>query len=66
MPMQRSLKTIVPILVIAVASAGLVGALHYQHARLRAQSSAYWTRRMEASADATHSSVEAWLDERHL
>ena len=42
----------------------VVGALRLQHARLRDNAIAYWTHRMEASADATLSAVDTWLNER--
>src|SRR5450432_2606849 len=65
MPIRRSLTRLLPFGAIVLAAALTVGALRFQHARLRDQAIAYWSRRMEASADATVSTVLAWLDERH-
>ena len=65
MPIRRSLTRLVPFGAVVLAAALTVGALRFQHARLRDQAIAYWSRRMEASADATLSTVVAWLNERH-
>ena len=58
MPIRRSLSKILPLFVIVVATACVVGALRFQHARLRKEATLYWTRRMEASADVTRASVQ--------
>lgn len=52
-------------LIAVLMSAGVLGvALRLQQTRLHSTAEAYWRRRMDASGDATHSSVQAWLNER--
>ena len=63
MPIRRSLS-ILPVIAIVVAAACVVGGLRFQHARLRNEALLFWSHRMEANADATRTSVQAWLDER--
>jgi PAS domain S-box-containing protein len=63
MHIRRSLS-ILPILAIAVVAALMFAGLRFQHTRLRHEALLLWSHRMEASADATRTSVQAFLDER--
>jgi len=61
---RRSLSKLLPIGAALLAAVLIAGALRVQHARLQRTALAYWTHRMDASADATLSGVRSWLDER--
>ena len=63
MPIRRSLS-ILPIFAIVVVAVCMMGGLRFQHTRLRDEALLFWSHRMEASADATRTSVQAFLDER--
>ncbi len=64
MSKRRTMSSAFPFIVAVVIAALLGIALRLQHTRLLRTAQVYWRYRMNASADATRSAVQLWLNER--